>query len=62
MNCYVFRYVLKHTNIRTICSYVVETENFDKAYRRFKKEIKDGEITSVKIVNLKNFKKFGEFK
>ena len=57
MNCYVIRYVIKDMKIKTICSYVIEAKDFDSAYKQFKKDIKNGKIISVKIVNLNNLKK-----
>ena len=56
MNNYLFRYVITGTINKVIYYSTVTAKNFDNAYKDFKKNNKNCEIISVKIINTENLK------
>ncbi|MBQ4179110.1 MAG: hypothetical protein II598_05155, partial [Elusimicrobia bacterium] len=52
-----FKYVVKGSIVKVFFSYTAKAKSFDSAYKQFKRDIKNGEIISVKILPSENLKK-----
>lgn len=58
MNSYLFKFVITGTTNKVIYQFITIAKNFDSAYKDFKKNNKNCEIISVKIINIQNLKHF----
>lgn len=54
---FIFKYVVKVSIVKIVFRYTAKAKSFDSAYKQFKRDIKKGEITSVKTVPSENLKK-----
>lgn len=54
---FIFKYVVKVSIVKVFFSYTAKAKSFDSAYKQFKRDIKNGEIISVKILPSENLKK-----
>lgn len=54
---FTFKYVVKGSIVKVFFSYTAKAKSFDSAYKKFKRDIKEGEIISVKTVPSENLKK-----
>ena len=57
MTRYLFRYIVKNIPTRTVFLYNTKADNFDNAYKNFKKDIKNSDVLSVRRLDLNNLKK-----